>query len=171
MGCCPKACGIFQDLGSNPCPLLWHADSLPLSHRGKEKKARGWGFIRSASQSDFPLLKPVSSLFPQILAPIHRVYPEFHLRISFRESSLGCCWPRMVLRCSWSAGDVWSWPAYSLAGQRSPSLQAGRLKRASGTKSGSSVYTWPMGHWRGEQTGGCNISGVWKVWRQHQLWG
>lgn len=35
----------------------------------------------------------------------------------------------MVLRCSWSAGEVWSWLAYSLASQKSPSLQAGGLKR------------------------------------------
>ena len=24
---CPEACGIFLDPGSNPCPLLWQADS------------------------------------------------------------------------------------------------------------------------------------------------
>ena len=24
---CPKACGIFLDQGSNPCPLCWQADS------------------------------------------------------------------------------------------------------------------------------------------------
>ena len=27
-------CGIFLDQGSNPCPLHWQADSLPLSHQG-----------------------------------------------------------------------------------------------------------------------------------------
>ena len=25
--CCPTACGIFPDQGSNPCPLRWQADS------------------------------------------------------------------------------------------------------------------------------------------------
>ena len=28
----PVICGIFSDQGSNPCPLHWQADSLPLSH-------------------------------------------------------------------------------------------------------------------------------------------
>ena len=28
------ACGIFLDQGSNPCPLHWQADSLPLRHQG-----------------------------------------------------------------------------------------------------------------------------------------
>ena len=27
------ACGIFPDQGSNPCPLHWQADSLPVSHQ------------------------------------------------------------------------------------------------------------------------------------------
>ena len=31
--CCPSACGIFLE-GSNPHPLHWQADSLPLSHQG-----------------------------------------------------------------------------------------------------------------------------------------
>ena len=30
---CPVACGIFPDQGSNPCPLNWQADSLPLGYR------------------------------------------------------------------------------------------------------------------------------------------
>ena len=31
---CSAACGIFPDQGSNPCPLHWQVDSLPLSHQG-----------------------------------------------------------------------------------------------------------------------------------------
>ena len=31
--CCATACGIFPDQGSNPCPLHWQVDSLPLSHQ------------------------------------------------------------------------------------------------------------------------------------------
>ena len=31
---CSVACEIFPDQGSNPCLLLWQADSLPLSHQG-----------------------------------------------------------------------------------------------------------------------------------------
>ena len=31
---CSAACGIFPDQGSNPCPLLWQADSQPLRHQG-----------------------------------------------------------------------------------------------------------------------------------------
>ena len=30
---CSMARGIFPDQGLNPCPLCWHADSLPLSHQ------------------------------------------------------------------------------------------------------------------------------------------
>ena len=30
---CSVACGIFQDQGSNMCPLHWQVDSLPLSHQ------------------------------------------------------------------------------------------------------------------------------------------
>ena len=32
----PMACGIFPDQGSNPCPLLQQADSLPLNHQGSQ---------------------------------------------------------------------------------------------------------------------------------------
>ena len=28
---CPMACGIFQDQGSNPCPLHWQVNSYPHS--------------------------------------------------------------------------------------------------------------------------------------------
>ena len=31
---CTAACGVFLDQGSNPCPLQWQADSLPLDHQG-----------------------------------------------------------------------------------------------------------------------------------------
>ena len=31
---CPRACGIFLDQGSNPCPLHWQADSYPLEQQG-----------------------------------------------------------------------------------------------------------------------------------------
>ena len=32
---CPMACGILvSDQGSNPCPLRWKVDSLPLDHQG-----------------------------------------------------------------------------------------------------------------------------------------
>ena len=31
---CSAACGILSDQGSNPCPLLWQADSQPLRHQG-----------------------------------------------------------------------------------------------------------------------------------------
>ena len=34
---CSAACGIFPDQGSNPCPLLWQADSQPLRHQGSPK--------------------------------------------------------------------------------------------------------------------------------------
>ena len=30
---CPEACGIFLDQESNPCPLQWQVDSLPLDLR------------------------------------------------------------------------------------------------------------------------------------------
>ena len=31
---CSKACGILLNHNSNPCPLLWQADSYPLPHQG-----------------------------------------------------------------------------------------------------------------------------------------
>ena len=31
---CSAACGIFSDLGSNPCTLHWQAHSQPLRHQG-----------------------------------------------------------------------------------------------------------------------------------------
>ena len=31
---CSETCRIFQDQGSNPCPLRWQADSHPLDHQG-----------------------------------------------------------------------------------------------------------------------------------------
>ena len=31
---CSLACGIFQEQGSNLCPLYWQADSQPLDHQG-----------------------------------------------------------------------------------------------------------------------------------------
>ena len=35
---CSAACGILPDLGSNPCPLHWQADSQPLSHQGSPRQ-------------------------------------------------------------------------------------------------------------------------------------
>ena len=35
---CSTACGIFPDLGSNPCPLHWQADSQPLRHQGSPSR-------------------------------------------------------------------------------------------------------------------------------------
>ena len=32
--CCPEVCRIFPDQDSNPRPLHWQVDSLPLSHQG-----------------------------------------------------------------------------------------------------------------------------------------
>ena len=37
MGLDTKACGIFQDQGSNPCPLRWQEDSQPLDHQRSPK--------------------------------------------------------------------------------------------------------------------------------------
>ena len=34
---CSAACGIFPNQGSNPCPLHWQMDSLPLGHQGSPK--------------------------------------------------------------------------------------------------------------------------------------
>ena len=34
---CSVAYGIFPDLGSNPCPLHWQADSQPLRHQGSPR--------------------------------------------------------------------------------------------------------------------------------------
>ena len=34
----PAACGIFLDLGSNPCLLHWQEDSLPLSQHGSPQE-------------------------------------------------------------------------------------------------------------------------------------
>ena len=48
------ACGIFPDQGSNPCPLHWQADSLPLSCQG-------------SPADDFHVL---SLLHPQALSPV-----------------------------------------------------------------------------------------------------
>ena len=37
MGLGTKACGIFQDQGSNPCPLHWQEDSQPLDRQRSPK--------------------------------------------------------------------------------------------------------------------------------------
>ena len=50
---CSAACGIFPDQGSNPCPLLWQADSQPLHHQGSPP----WMFWTPRSCS-----RPVESL-------------------------------------------------------------------------------------------------------------
>ena len=34
---CSKACGVFPDQESNPCPLHRQADSYPLDHQGHSK--------------------------------------------------------------------------------------------------------------------------------------
>jgi len=31
---CSRSRGIFPDQGSNPCPLHWQVDSVPLNHQG-----------------------------------------------------------------------------------------------------------------------------------------
>ena len=81
---CSTACGIFPDQGSNPGPLHWQADSLPLSHLvlrcedalrknkaliGPDQKEyhreleRNYSRLREALQ---PLL---TQRLPQLLAP------------------------------------------------------------------------------------------------------
>ena len=35
--CCSAACAVFPDQGSNPCSLLWQADSYPMRHQGSPK--------------------------------------------------------------------------------------------------------------------------------------
>ena len=43
---CSVAYGIFPDQGSNPCPLHWEVDSLPLDHQGSlelDSGVKGWG--------------------------------------------------------------------------------------------------------------------------------
>ena len=34
---CPTVCGVFPDLGSNPCILYYQVDSLPLDHEGSPR--------------------------------------------------------------------------------------------------------------------------------------
>lgn len=40
---CPTACGIFSDLGSNPCLLPWQAEFLSLDHRGSS-----WEWLKTS---------------------------------------------------------------------------------------------------------------------------
>ena len=42
---CPEGCGIFPDPGSNPCPLHWQVDSLPLDHQGNPELVSGTAVI------------------------------------------------------------------------------------------------------------------------------
>ena len=57
---CSAACGIFPDQGSNPCPLLWQADSQPLRHQGSPKWHCFWELVF--------ILSLVYLLFPSILS-------------------------------------------------------------------------------------------------------
>ena len=53
------ACGVLQDQGSKLCPLLWQADSLPLSHQGSPSWY--WGcFYFSPSNNIGPTKRPQS---------------------------------------------------------------------------------------------------------------
>ena len=51
---CLVACGIFPEQGSDPRPLHWEADSLPLDHQGTPNKSsltEGCsGFLRTQSR-------------------------------------------------------------------------------------------------------------------------
>ena len=58
-GLAVEACGIFPDQGSNPCPLHWQANSLPLDHVGSPESA-----------SNSCLLSPRSCLGSFIRMPI-----------------------------------------------------------------------------------------------------
>ena len=53
--CCPMACGIFPDHGSNPRSLHWQADSHPLCHQES----------------------PQSRIFNQAHGSLHRIKPTF----------------------------------------------------------------------------------------------
>ena len=50
--CCPAACGIFPDQGSNPCPLHWQAESQALDHQGRDRHPLGLAFDESRSKSE-----------------------------------------------------------------------------------------------------------------------
>ena len=51
---CSMACGIFRDQGSNPCPLHWQTDSLPLSHQASP----GLGFITVTNGAEGQIEEP-----------------------------------------------------------------------------------------------------------------
>ena len=55
---CFAACRIFPDLGLNPCPLHWQADSQPLCHQGSPECS----FIHEEMSSwvDLGLLKDIA---------------------------------------------------------------------------------------------------------------
>ena len=62
--CCPVACGIFPDQGSNPYPLHWQGDSLPLSHQGCPLNIYFliYFFLHGTSLSPHPLCLSLSSI-------------------------------------------------------------------------------------------------------------
>ena len=59
---CSAACGIFPDQGSNPCPLLWQADSQPLRHQGSP-----WTLLVQDKAPPGPSLQGYRFAFPSEL--------------------------------------------------------------------------------------------------------
>ena len=65
---CSVACGIFPDQGSNPRPLRWQANSLPLCHQGilgalyfhlLNMATSGRKQVKSRKRTGFGIQKPV----------------------------------------------------------------------------------------------------------------
>ena len=53
---CSVACGIFQDQGSNPCPLQWQTDSYSRHHQGSPGM---WAFPGSTLMLSITLCRAV----------------------------------------------------------------------------------------------------------------
>ena len=92
----PKQVGssLRSGPGSNPCPLLWQADSYPLYHQGSP----GVGIVMSVSQMTKLRLREGSDC-PQTLSP--GVFLQLHSP-QVENLSTSCC----------RLGDIWwSWKA------------------------------------------------------------
>ena len=81
---CSAACGIFPDQGSNPCPLLWQADSQPLRHQGSPS------FVFLINELYTLLKKTWSSVISPFLDNFQQLWNRLMIIQNFANQSVVC---------------------------------------------------------------------------------
>ncbi|KAJ8792844.1 hypothetical protein J1605_004029 [Eschrichtius robustus] len=92
---CSAACGIFPDQDSNPCPLLWQADSQLLRHQGSPVIFINNEWQNSESGRVFPVYNPATGEQVCEVQEADKADIDKAVQAARLAFSLGSVWRRM----------------------------------------------------------------------------